>query len=145
MAVRRVDHVGINVTDLEAAKAFFVAVGLEPQGEMELDGDWLGDIIGLTDVRTRLVGMQAPGAGAWIELTTFIHPTDGPDAGALPANAIGIQHVCLAVDDLDETLDRIRAAGYDTIGSVVNWQQAHRLCYVRGPEGIIVELAEAQG
>lgn len=136
------DHVGIVVDDLEAAKTFFQVVGLEVDSESQLEGEWVGRIIGLRDVRTELVYLQTPDRHVGLEITKFHTPVDEAGPQELAANRLGLRHIAFAVDHLDSTLEQLKVEGYDTVGSVENYQDVYRLCYVRGPEGIIVELAE---
>jgi catechol 2,3-dioxygenase-like lactoylglutathione lyase family enzyme len=140
------DHVGIVVEDLTAAKAFFVELGLELQGEASVEGDWVDRVIGLEGVRSEIVMLQTPDGHARIELSKFHTPPPrgGGDLPA-PANALGIRHVTFAVEDLDAVLAGLRGHGAELVGEVERYGDAYRLCYVRGPEGIIVELAERIG
>jgi len=138
------DHVGIVVGNLAAAIEFFTALGLEPQGEAEIEGELAGRIIGLEDVHTAVAMMGIPGGGK-LELIEFHSPpaVDG-DPGA-PSNARGIRHLTFAVDDLDDVLARLQGLGGELVGEVVRYGDSYRLCYLRGPEGIILELAEPLG
>jgi catechol 2,3-dioxygenase-like lactoylglutathione lyase family enzyme len=145
MAVQRIGHIGIIVQDLAAAVAFFEALGLERQGEFEADGDWVGRVIGLEGVHSSVALLGTPGGGTEIELSQFHSPPAVPGAADGPSNALGIRHVLFAVDDLDATLDAIRPHGAELVGAVENYKDMYRLCYVRGPERIIVELAERLG
>jgi catechol 2,3-dioxygenase-like lactoylglutathione lyase family enzyme len=142
MGIRRLDHVGIILDDLEAATAFFVALGLEADPPMTVDGEWVGRVIGLTGARPEAVMVHTPDGRGRLELIRFESPADdlGPDRA--PANRLGIRHVALVVDDLDAAVATVRSLGYDLVGDVVDYEDTFRLCYVRGPEGIIVELAE---
>lgn len=145
MTVQRMEHVGIVVDDLEAATAFFVALGLTVQGEGEVEGAWVDRVVGLEGVRSRLVMLETPDGHAQVELATFLHPpSPGGDAPA-PSNAPGLRHLTFAVDDLDEVLGRLRAHGAELVGTVERYRDIYRLCYLRGPEGIIIELAERLG
>mgnify|MGYP000911938059 CR=1 FL=1 len=143
--VRRMDHVGIIVEDLEAATAFFLDLGLEVEGSMTVQGEWVESIIGLKNVHDDLVMMRTPDGVAKVELVKFHSPVD--EAGPLPpaANRLGIRHITFLMDDLTATLDTLRSHGYDTIGQVRDYEDIFRVCYVHGPEGIIVELAEEIG
>ncbi|WP_026910803.1 VOC family protein [Patulibacter minatonensis] len=145
MKIERMEHVGVVVEDLDAAKAFFVALGLEVQGEATVEGAWVGRVIGLTDVRSDIVMLETPGGDGRLELTRFHAPAavDGDPAG--PSNATGLRHVTFRVDDVDLALDRVRPHGAELVGTVERYGETIRLCYVRGPEGIIVELAESKG
>lgn len=139
------DHVGIVVDDLEAATAFFVELGLEVRHQGSVEGDWVGRIIGLDGVRTDLTFVQTPDGHSQLELIRF-HTPPGEDGGSnAPANAFGIRHLTFAVDDLDDVLERLQARGAKLVGEVARYEDIYRLCYIRGPEGIIVELAERIG
>lgn len=145
MTVQRMDHVGIVVEDLAAATAFFIELGLELQGGTTVEGDWVDRVIGLEGVRSEIVMLQTPDGHARIELSKFHTPSaEGGDRHA-PANAIGIRHVTFAVEDLEAVLAGLRGHGAELVGEVERYGDAYLLCYVRGPEGIIVELAERIG
>jgi catechol 2,3-dioxygenase-like lactoylglutathione lyase family enzyme len=139
------DHVGIVVDDLAAATAFFAELGLELQGEWHAEGGWVDRVVGLEGVRARNAMMKTPDGHARLELIEF-HAPPGP-AGDLraPANAPGIRHITFAVDDLDAIIARLPAHGAELIGDVERYEDIYRVCYVRGPAGIIVELAERIG
>lgn len=143
MKIRRIDHVGINVDDLPAAKEFFLEFGFEMMGEGEVEGDWVGRIIGLPDVKSTIVMMRTPGGETNIELVKFHRPLD--EAGVQqpsPANTLGIRHLSFAVEDVDGLVARLQKKGATLMGEIVNYENVYRLCYLRGPEGIILELAE---
>lgn len=142
MKIRRIDHVGLIVDDLAGANAFFLALGLEPLGEADVGGEWVGQVIGLRDVRASLVMLRAPDGGANIELVKFHSPPAGESPSPAPANAPGLRHVAFVVDDADAVVARARTLGAELIGQLVNYENTYRLCYVRGPEGIILELAQ---
>ena len=145
MTVQRMDHVGIVVGDLSAATGFFVALGLELQGEMSVGGRSVDRIVGLEDARSDVAFLKTPDGHGSLELIEFRSPPaeDGdPDA---PANTPGLRHLAFAVDDIEAALARLRAHGGELVGEVVNYEDSYLLCYVRGPEGIIVELAEKLG
>jgi len=136
------DHVGIVVNDLEDAVAFFVTLGLELQNEAQVEGAWVDRVIGLEGVRAQLAMVQTPDGHGRLELVKFLAPpSDGGDQPE-PANALGIRHVTFAVEDIDAVLTRLQARGAELVGTLERYQDSYRLCYVRGPEGIIVELAE---
>jgi len=144
--VRSFDHVGITVADLGAATAFFAGLGLEVLGEsMPVEGEFLDTVIGIPDSRTRIVMLRAPSGGTTLELSSFTRPDHDPGSPAPMANELGIRNVAFMVDDLDAMVDRVTADGYALIGGVGEWQHAIRMAYVRGPEGIIVSLAESIG
>lgn len=136
------DHVGVVVEDIEAASAFFAALGLESGGRGTVEGEWVGRVIGLEGVRSRIEMLRVPGGGGTVELAEFEAPRSEEAATLAPSNALGIRHLTFAVDDLDETLSRLAPHGGELVGEVERYQDAYRLCYVRGPAGIIVELAE---
>ncbi len=144
MTIQRMDHVGIVVDDLAAATAFFVELGLELQGEGSVEGGWVDRIVGLEGVRSELAMMETPDGHSRLELVKF-HAPPGPGGDRhAPANAPGLRHITFAVDDLDAVLAGVRAHGAELVGEVESGG-GYRLCYVRGPEGIIVELAEKIG
>jgi catechol 2,3-dioxygenase-like lactoylglutathione lyase family enzyme len=143
MAVLRMDHVTVVVGDLDAAVAFFTELGLEVEGRMPVEGRWVDRIVGLDDVRVDIAMMRTPDGHGRLELTRFRHPEAVGDASAgTPVNTLGLRNVMFAVDDLDDTLARLRAHGAALVGEVVRYEDAYRLCYVRGPAGITVALAE---
>jgi catechol 2,3-dioxygenase-like lactoylglutathione lyase family enzyme len=141
------DHVGIVVDDLEAATEFFVELGLELQGEVlrGMEGRSVDRIVGLDGVRTDFAFMQTPDGNGRLELIKFHSPSSQGDNPHEPANAPGIRHVTFAVEDIEAVLARLRARGAELVGELVNYENSYLLCYVRGPAGIIVELAEKIG
>jgi catechol 2,3-dioxygenase-like lactoylglutathione lyase family enzyme len=139
------EHVGIVVDDLAAATEFFVELGLEPGGKGQVEGSWVERIIGLDEVKVELAMLRTPDGHAEIELVKFHSPqTQGGDPHA-PANTPGIRHIAFLVDDIDDVVAGLRARGTELVGELVRYENSYRLCYVRGPEGIIVELAEKIG
>ncbi len=142
MNVQRIDHVGINVLDLAAAKKFFLALGFKVLGEMDVQGEWVERIIGLTDVRDTVVMMGVPGGQALIELVQFHSPKDEKGVQQSLSNTLGLRHICLAVDDVEAAVVAVRKHGGELMGEIHNYQNMYKLCYVRGPEGIILELAQ---
>jgi catechol 2,3-dioxygenase-like lactoylglutathione lyase family enzyme len=139
------DHVGVVVEDLAGAVAFFVELGLELQGEAEVEGGWVDRVLGLEGVRALIAMLRTPDGHGQLELSQFLAPlTDGGDRHP-PANAVGIRHVSFLVEDIDGVLDRLRARGVELVGELERYRDSYRLCYVRGPEGIIVELAQELG
>jgi len=140
------DHVGIVVNDLPAATKFFKDLGLTVMGETPVEGSWVDRVIGLEGVRADIVMLQGPGSdGTTLELSTFQSPASVDGSGAAPANARGLRHVSFLVDDIDAAVAGLRARGTELVGEVLQYEHAYKLCYVRGPEGIIVELAEQLG
>jgi len=145
MTIQRMDHVGIVVDDHAAATAFFVELGLKLQGEGRVEGGWVDRVVGLEGVRVEIAMMETPDGHGRLELAKF-HAPSGPDGdGHAPANTPGIRHVTFAVDDIDAVVAGLRTRGAELIGEVERYKDSYRLCYVRGPEGIIVELAEQIG
>jgi catechol 2,3-dioxygenase-like lactoylglutathione lyase family enzyme len=145
MTIERMDHVGIVVDDLAAAKDFFVELGLELQGEGPVEGGWVDRVVGLEGVRVEVAMLGTPDGHGRVELAKFHAPAGpGGDRDA-PANAPGIRHVTFAVDDIDAAVAGARARGAELVGEVERYEDSYRLCYIRGPEGIIVELAEPIG
>lgn len=145
MTVQRMDHVGIVVDDIANAVAFFVELGLELQGETSVQGNWVDRIVGLEGVRAQIAMLQTPDGHGRLELTKFHTPSTNGHHQRAPANASGMRHIAFAVDDIDATLARLRALGAELVGDLGQYQDSYRLCYVRGPAGTIVELAERIG
>jgi catechol 2,3-dioxygenase-like lactoylglutathione lyase family enzyme len=143
--INRIDHVGINVNDLSAAKAFFLDLGLEVQEEGELKGEWLDQIAGLSDVETAFVFMRTPDGETSIELIKYYSPSDEKDIQEPNANTLGIRHIAFVVEDIDAIVAKLNMKGSETIGRILNYEDSYRLCYIRGPEDIILELAEPIG
>jgi catechol 2,3-dioxygenase-like lactoylglutathione lyase family enzyme len=139
------DHVGIVVDDLEAATAFFVELGLKLQGEGTVEGGWVDRVVGLEGVRAEIAMVETPDGHSRLELVKFHAPSVRGGNGHAPANTLGIRHLTFAVDDIDAAVATVRARGGELVGEVENYEDIYRLCYVRGPEGIIVELAERIG
>ena len=146
VTVRRMEHVGIVVDDLAAATEFFVELGLRLQGEeWQVEGSWVDRVVGLEGVRVEGAMMETPDGHGRLELAKF-HAPSGPGCHRhAPANTPGIRHIAFAVDDIDAAVATVRARGGELVGEVENYEDIYRLCYVRGPEGIIVELAERIG
>ena len=142
MKVHRIDHVGIVVNDLPAAKAFFLDIGLEVLGETEVKGEWVERIIGLNDVRATVVMLGMPDGEANIELVKFYMPSDEKGIQYPLANTLGIRHIAFVVDDIEAVVAKLKKKGAELFGEIQNYENAYKLCYVRGPEGIILELAE---
>ena len=142
MKIHRIDHVGINVIDLPAAKKFFLDLGFEVMGEMDIEGEWVERIIGLKGVKDTIVMMRTPGGEANIELVQFHTPLDTQGIQPSHANTLGIRHICFAVEDVEALVTKLQKKGAKLIGEIRNYENVYKLCYVRGPEGIILELAE---
>jgi catechol 2,3-dioxygenase-like lactoylglutathione lyase family enzyme len=146
MAIQRMDHVGIVVDDLADAIAFFLELGLELEGEAPVEGEWVDRIVALDGVRAQIAMLRTPDGRRCVELTKFhAPPVDGGGDGRAPANALGIRHLTFAVDDIDAVLARVQARGAELVGEVARYEDSYRLCYIRGPGGIIVELAQQLG
>ena len=145
MTIERMDHVGIVVNDLAAAIAFFLELGLKLQGEAAVEGGWVDRVVGLEGVRAQVAMLETPDGHGRIELAKFHSPRGGGGEGHARANTPGIRHVTFAVKDIDGVVARLRAGGAELVGEVERYEDSYRLCYVRGPEGIIVELAERIG
>ena len=142
MKILRIDHVGIIVNDLPAAKAFFLDFGLEMVGEGELEGEWVERIIGLHDVKTAIVMLRTPDGEANIELVKFYKPSDEKGIQRPLANTLGIRHITFAVEDIEAVVAKLKKRGVEIFSEIENYEEIYKLCYVRGPEGIILELAE---
>jgi catechol 2,3-dioxygenase-like lactoylglutathione lyase family enzyme len=145
MAIQRLEHVGIVVDDLTAAIEFFVELGLELGGKGQVEGSWVDRIVALEGVRAELAMLRTPDGNGEIELVKFHSPpTQGGEPNA-PSNAPGIRHLAFLVEDIDAVVAGLRARGTELMGELVRYENSYRLCYVRGPEGIIIELAEKLG
>jgi catechol 2,3-dioxygenase-like lactoylglutathione lyase family enzyme len=145
MTIRRMDHVGIVVGDLAAAVAFFVELGLKLLGQGSVEGAWVDRVVGLDGVRSEIAMLETPDGHARLELTKFHAPASPGGDPYAPANTPGIRHLTFAVDDIDAVVARLRARGAELVGEVERYQDSYRLGYLRGPEGIIIELAEEIG
>jgi len=142
MALKRMDNVGIVVDDLGGAIDFFRELGLELEGRGTIEGEWAGRITGLGDQRVEIAMMRTPDGHSRLELSRFLSPPVIADHRNAPVNALGYLRVMFAVDDIDDTLERLRNRGAQLVGELVQYQDAYRLCYIRGPEGILIGLAE---
>lgn len=142
MSVKRMDNVGIVVADLDAAIAFFTELGLELEGRAPVEGDWADGVTGLPGMRVEIAMLRTPDGHSRLELSRFLAPPVAADHRTAPVNALGYLRVMFAVDDLDDTLARLTKLGARVVGTVVNYQDVYRLCYVRGPEGILLGLAQ---
>jgi len=142
MALKRMDNVGIVVDDLGGAIEFFRELGLELEGRATIEGEWAGRITGLGDQCVEIAMMRTPDGHSRLELSRFIRPAVVADHRSAPVNALGYLRVMFAVDELDETLERLRKRGAELVGEVVQYKDAYRLCYIRGPEGLLIGLAQ---
>ena len=144
MSNPRFDHVGITVLDLDAAVAFFAGLGLEPESEPWIvEGEFVSTVVGIPDVRVEGVMLVAPDGGTKLELSRWLQPQEGLEPRALRPTQPGLTNVCFEVDDLHGTLARLAADGFDTVGGVGQHEDVWLMAYVRGPEGIIVSLAQS--
>jgi catechol 2,3-dioxygenase-like lactoylglutathione lyase family enzyme len=140
--LKRMDNIGIVVEDLPETIAFFEELGLELEGQAMIEGEWAGRITGLGDQRVEVAMMRTPDGHSRLELSRFLAPQVVADHREAPVNALGYLRVMFAVDDLHDTLARLRERGAELVGEVVQYQDAYRLCYIRGPEGLLIGLAE---
>ena len=146
MALKRMDNIGIVVEDLAATIEFFRELGLELEGRAMVEGEWAGRVTGLGDQRVEVAMMRTPDGHSRLELSRFLAPRVVADHRKAPVNALGYLRVMFAVDDIDETLARLRKHGAELVSSeVVQYKDAYRLCYIRGPEGLLIGLAEELG
>jgi len=145
MTVKRMDNVGIVVESLDTAIAFFEELGLELEGRATIEGEWAGRVTGLGDQRVEIAMMRTPDGHSRLELSRFLTPAVVADHRNAPVNALGYLRVMFAVEDIDDTLARLIPRGAQLVGEVVQYQDAYRLCYVRGPEGVLIGLAEELG
>jgi catechol 2,3-dioxygenase-like lactoylglutathione lyase family enzyme len=143
--LRRFDHVGITVADLDTAIEFFVGLGLEAENRMFVEGEFLETVIGIPDSRTEIAMLRLPDGGTTLELSSFVRPDPLPGSPAAPANELGLRNVAFEVHDLQAAVDHVAAAGYGLVGGIGEYERFWRMAYVRGPEGIIVSLAERLG
>jgi catechol 2,3-dioxygenase-like lactoylglutathione lyase family enzyme len=145
MTVKRMDNVGIVVESLDAAIGFFTELGLTLEGRMKIDGEWSGHVTGVRGQRVEVAMMRTPDGHSGIELSRFDAPAIASDHRTAPVNSLGYLRVMFAVEDLDDTLSRLGKLGATVVDEVVNYQDVYRLCYIRGPEGILIGLAEEIG
>jgi catechol 2,3-dioxygenase-like lactoylglutathione lyase family enzyme len=146
MAVQRMDNVLIVVDDLEGAKAFFAELGMEPAGEAQLEGDWVDRVVGLDGVRADIASLRTPDGHGGIELSKFhTPPAVRAEPESAPANALGIRRIMFEVDDVDDVVARLRRHGGELVGEIEQYEDVYRVCFLRGPEGIIIGLAERLG
>jgi catechol 2,3-dioxygenase-like lactoylglutathione lyase family enzyme len=143
MAVQRMDNVGIVVENLDRAVEFFRALGLELEGQAEVEGEWAGRVTGLGDQRVEIAMMRTPDGHSRLELSRFLSPPVVADHRTAPVNSLGYLRVMFAVDDLDDTLARLVSHGAELVSTeVVQYEDTYRLCYIRGPEGLLIGLAQ---
>ena len=143
MTIKRMDHASVVVDDLAAATAFFIALGMTVDGQMPVEGPWVDRVNGIDDVRVDIVMMRTPDGHGRLELTKFRNPKlVALEPAIAPPNALGLRSVMFAVENVDDTVARLRGNGAELIGEVVQYEDTYRLCYMRGPAGIIVALAE---
>ncbi|MFJ7738768.1 VOC family protein [Lysinibacillus sp. NPDC097287] len=142
MKIQRIDHVGVNVNDLSAAKDFFLDFGLEVQGEWEMEGELINQVFGLKDVKVACVGLGTPDGQVWIELIKFHNPLDEREIQQPFANTLGIRHIAFAVEDIEAVVAKLKKKGTKIFSEILHYGESYKLCYCSGPEGIILELAE---
>jgi len=142
MTIKRMDNVGIVVEDMDAAIEFFVELGLELEGRAPVEGDWADGVTGLPDMRVEIAMMRTPDGHSRLELSRFLAPPVVADHRNAPVNALGYLRVMFTVDDIDDTLARVRRRGAKLVGDVAQYGDMYRLCYIRGPEGILIGLAQ---
>lgn len=140
--VMRFDHVGVTVQDLDRVTAFFVGLGLEVEGRTFVEGDFIDTVIAIPGSRTEIVMLRTPDGGTGVELSSFVRPDPLPGSPAAMANELGLRSLAFEVDDVEALVDRLAAEGYGLVGGIGRYEDAWRMAYVRGPEGIIVALAE---
>lgn len=142
MALKRMDNVGIVVEDLGETIEFFRELGLELEGQAMIEGEWAGRVTGLGDQHVEIAMMRTPDGHSRLELSRFLRPPVVADHRNAPVNALGYLRVMFTVDDIDDTLARLRTRGVQLVGDVVQYKNAYRLCYIRGPEGLLIGLAQ---
>ena len=145
MALKRMDNMGIVVEDLGVAIDFFRELGLELEGRATIEGEWAGQVTGLGDQHVEIAMMRTPDGHSRLELSRFIRPAVVADHRNAPVNALGYLRVMFTVDDIHETLERLSAHGAQLVGEVVDYKDVYRLCYIRGPEGLLIGLAQELG
>ena len=145
MTVKRMDNMGIVVENLDAAIEFFSELGLNLEGRMPIEGEWAGRVTGVRDQRVEIAMMRTPDGHSRLELSRFDAPAIASDHRTAPVNSLGYLRVMFTVENLDDTLDRLRKLGARVVDEVVNYQDTYRLCYIRGVEGILIGLAQELG
>lgn len=139
---RRFDHVGITVSDLDTATEFFAALGFEVEGRMPMEGDFVDTVIGIPNSRSEIVTLRPPEGGTRLELSSFSRPQHQPGSPNAMSNELGLRNLCFEVDDLQAAVDRMARDGYGLVGGIGQYEHIWRMAYVRGPDGIIVALAQ---
>jgi catechol 2,3-dioxygenase-like lactoylglutathione lyase family enzyme len=142
MKLKHIDHIGVIVNDLKAAKEFFLDLGFTVMGEADEKSELLDQVVGIKDAHSQIVFLEAPGGGAKLELTKFLNPAEEVAPTESVMYAHGYKHIALVVEGIDEIVEGLKAKGMDIFVDVYNFQNAYKLCYFRGPEGLIIELAE---
>ena len=142
MTIKRMDNVGMVVEDIDAAVEFFIELGLELEGRAPIEGAWAEGVTGLRDMRVEIAMMRTPDGHSRLEISRFLAPPVIADHRNAPVNALGYLRVMFTVENVDDTLTRLRKHGAELVGEVVQYQDAYRLCYIRGPEGILIGLAQ---
>ena len=145
MALKRMDNMGIVVESLDTAIVFFTELGMKLEGRVTIEGAWAGRVTGLGEQHVETAMMVTPDGHSRLELSRFLSPPTIADHRNAPVNALGYLRVMFAVDDIDETLERLHKRGAQLVGEVVRYKDAYRLCYIRGPEGLLIGLAEQLG
>ena len=146
MTLKRMDNVLIVVEDIEAAKAFFAELGMELEGETTVEGQWAASVVGLDDVRADIAMMRTPDGHGRVELSRFhTPPAVRAEPENAPANALGMRRIMFAVEDIDDVVARLRRHGGELVGEIAQYEDLYRLCFLRGPEGIVIGLAEELG
>ncbi len=143
--VQRFDHVGITVADLEGAVGFFEAMGLEAGERQVVEGEFIDTVCAIPGSRCEVVGLSLPGGGTWLEVARFVTPDHVPGLTDPPANQLGIRNVCFEVDDIEATVARAAELGYGLVGGIGEWEGAWKMAYIRGPEGIVLNVTQPVG
>ena len=145
MTIKRMDNVGIVVENLDVAIEFFIELGLELEGRAPIEGQWAEGVTGLREMRVEVAMMRTPDGHSRLELSRFLAPAVVADHRTAPVNALGYLRVMFTVDDIDETLEKLGTRGAELVGEVVDYQDVYRLCYIRGPGGLLIGLAQELG
>lgn len=143
--MRSFDHIGITVANLESAQTFFVGLEFEVEGSASMEGEFVDTVIGIPNSRSEIVTLRLPDGGTKLELSSFVHPEHQPGSPTAMSTELGLRNVCFEVDDLQAIVDRLGGDGYGLVGGISEYENVGRMAYVRGPEGIIVALAEQIG